>query len=391
MSADRPHFPLVDLHFVANAHNEWVALTMRVHSPGPAEAALRAVFSDPETDVLAAIAPLDCVLLLGTSAVLTPALLEKLPPNRIVLSIDAAALGGPGGESERARLKMLHAIGYRIMLDGAAPAGVLPPATIRSVSLDCSAGAPAPGSLLPLFAPHLARFVGTGVRQVACAAAGFTWFSGDYPMYPVPSEDPDDGTSRRRLLALLGLLGRDADTSELEALLKQDPALCYHLLKLVNSAAFSLAKPITNFSQAIAMLGRRQMQRWLQLLLYARPDPELPPNLLLPMAAQRGAQLEILCKNAGGDRDAQDTAFMTGVFSLLDKLFAMPMAEVVRTLHLPDDVCDALLRRAGRLGRLLHFVEITPTSLETTAIGSDEWWRSQLHAYHWAIQVGRNV
>jgi EAL and modified HD-GYP domain-containing signal transduction protein len=359
---------------------------MRVHSPEPAEAALRAVFSD--TDVLAAIAPLDCVLLLDSTAVLSPPLLEKLPTSRIVLVIDAAALREEG---ELSRLKMLHAMGYRILLDGALPDGVQAPATIRSVSMDCSAGTLPPGSLNALFAPHLARFVGSGARLAAVQAAGFTWFSGDYPMHPLPTDPPDDGTSRRRLLALLGLLGRDADTWELEALLKQDPVLCYHLLKLVNSAAFALANPITSFNQAIAVLGRRQMQRWLQLLLYARPDPDSLPNLMLPMAAQRGAQLEVLCKNAGGDRDAQDIAFMTGVFSLLDRLFAMPMAEVVRTLNLPDEVCEALLRRAGRLGRLLHFVEITPTSLATTAIGPDEWWRSQLHAYHWAIQVSRNV
>jgi EAL and modified HD-GYP domain-containing signal transduction protein len=359
---------------------------MRVLSPGPADAALRTIFST--ADVLTALAPLDCVLMLDSAAAISPPLLELLPPNRVVLAIDAAGLGREG---ELARLKVLDALGYRIMLDGAAPAGIAAPSTIRSVSLDCSASAPQPGTLNPVFAPHLARFVGNGVRQMEAAAAGFTWFSGDYPMHPVPVGERDDGTSRRRLLALLGLLARDADTWELEALLKQDPALCFHLLKLVNSAAFALAEPVHNFNQAIAILGRRQMQRWLQLLLYARAEPDGLPNLLLPMAAQRGAQLEILCKNAGGDRDAQDVAFMTGVFSLLDRLFAMPMAEVVRTLHLPDEVCEALLRRAGRLGRLLHFVEITPTSLETTAIGHDEWWRSQLHAYHWAIQVSRNV
>jgi EAL and modified HD-GYP domain-containing signal transduction protein len=384
MSVDGPDFPLVDLHFVANAGNEWVALTMRVHSPGPAEAALRAVFGD--ADVFAAIAPLDAVLLVDTTADLSPALLEKLPPNRVVLAIDAAALGGEG---ELARLKMLDAMGYRIMLDGAAPPGVKAPPMIRSVSMDCSAGTLPAGTLLPLFAPHLARFVGSGARQEACAKAGFTWFSGDYPMHP--AQAPGDGTSRRRLLALLGLLGRDADTWELEALMKQDPALCFHLLKLVNSAAFSLAAPVTGFNQAIAMLGRRQMQRWLQLLLYARTDPDGLPNLLLPVAARRGTQLEVLCKNAGGDRDAQDEAFMTGVFSLLDCLFAIPMAEVVGMLHLPDEVCDALLRRAGRLGRLLHFVEITPTTLATTAIGHAEWWRSQLQAYRWAIQVAKNA
>jgi len=386
MSADRLHFPLVDLHFVADAQNDWVALTMRVHSPGPADTALHAVFD--AADVFDAIAPLDCVLLLDSAAVLSPSLLKLLPASRTVLAIDAAALDNEG---EPAHLAALHALGYRILLDGAVPPGVTAPATIRSASLDCSAGAPAPGSLAPLFAPHLARFVGTGVRHAEAAAAGFTWFSGDYPMHPAPTHAPDDGTSRRRLLALLGLLARDADTWELEELMKQDPALCFHLLKLVNSAAFALAQPIASFSQAIAILGRRQMQRWLQLLLYARPDPDSLPNLLLPLAAQRGAQLEELCRDAGGDRAAQDIAFMAGVFSLLDRLFAMPMAEVVRTLRLPDDVCEALLRRAGRLGRLLHFVEITPTSLETTAIGHDAWWRSQLHAYRWAIQVSRHV
>jgi c-di-GMP-related signal transduction protein len=390
MSVDGPDFPLVDLHFVANARNEWIALSMRVHSPGPAEAALRAVFgagnSAGPADVFAAIAPLDVVLLLDTTADLSPAVLDKLPTSRVVLVIDAAVLSGEG---ELARLKMLDAMGYRIMLDGVTPPDIKVPSTIRSVSMDCSAGTLPPGTLLPLFAPHLARFVGSGARQQACAAAGFTWFSGDYPMHPANATD--DGTSRRHLLELLGLLGRDADTWELEALMKQDPALCFHLLKLVNSAAFSLATPITSFNQAIAMLGRRQMQRWLQLLLYARTNPDGLPNLLLPIAAQRGTQLEVLCKNAGGDRDAQDVAFMTGVFSLLDRLFSMPMAEVVGTLHLPEEVADALLKRAGRLGRLLHFVEITPESLATTAIGHDEWWRSQLQAYQWAIQVANNA
>ena len=386
MSADHPPFPLVDLHFVADVRNAWVALTMHVHSPGPAEAALRSVFTG--TDVLDAIAPLDCVLLLDAPSVLSAALLELLPASRVVLAIDGTSLEREG---ELARLAALDALGYRILLDGAVPAGVAVPASVGSVSMDCSAAAPPPGSLSPVDAPHLARFVGTGVRQMEAAAAGFTWFSGDYPMHPLPVGEHDDGTSRRRLLALLGLLARDADTWELESLLRQDPALCFHLLKLVNSAAFALAEPIHNFNQAIAILGRRQMQRWLQLLLYARARPDSLPNLLLPMAAQRGAQLEMLCKRAGGDRAAQDVAFMTGVFSLLDRLFGMPMAEVVRTLSLPDEVCEALLRRAGRLGRLLHFVEITPATLETTAIGHDTWWRSQLHAYHWAIQVSRHV
>src|SRR5437763_5634428 len=159
-----------------------------------------------------------------------------------------------------------------------------------------------------------------------------------------PQAEGVDGSSRKRLLTMLALLARDADSRELEAQLKQDPALSYHLLKLVNSAAFSCGTQITSFGQAISRIGRRQLQRWLQLLLYAQHHPDGPPNLLLPLAAQRGALLEALCKRDGGDRDDQDQAFMAGVFSLLDRLFHMPMGEVVRDLNLPGHVEAALLQ-----------------------------------------------
>ena len=48
---------------------------------------------------------------------------------------------------------------------------------------------------------------------------------------------------------------------------------------------------------------------------------------------------------------------MTGILSLLDTLLEMPMSEVIGQIHLPDDVCAALMQRNGRLGRLLLIVE----------------------------------
>jgi EAL and modified HD-GYP domain-containing signal transduction protein len=154
-----------------------------------------------------------------------------------------------------------------------------------------------------------------------------------------------------------------------------------------------VAAPITSFNQAITLLGRRQLQRWLQLLLYARQQDNGLPSLLLPLAAMRGAQLEALSRREGGERDAQDLAFMTGVFSLLDRLFAMPMTEVVGALNLPPHVAAALLRHEGALGLRLRLVEAAPQAqaLRDARIDGASWWHSQLHAYHWAIQVARNV
>ncbi len=394
-------FPLVEIRSVASAQNEWVALLLRPAEGGFDEATLRAMFGTP--DLLAAVAPLDCIVLLDSPADLTPPVLSLLPPGRVVLAVAARSLAGEGMEK---RLAHLQLDGYRVLLDGPLPAGMQRPMALRGVSRDYAGAAGecatlAPGSLPALFGPHLARGVDSLAAMRACEIAGFGWFSGAYALDDAGAapHDPDgghadDGTTRRRLMTMLALLARDADSRELEAQLKQDPGLSYHLLKLVNSAAFAVGAPITSFGQAISRIGRRQLQRWLQLLLYARQHPDGPPNLLLPIAARRGAVLEALCKHDGCDRDEQDLAFMTGVFSLLDRLFGMPMPELLRDLNLPAEVEAALLAREGQLGQRLRLCEMpgpTREVLEGAGIDSLAWWQSQLNAYHWAIQVARNV
>jgi EAL and modified HD-GYP domain-containing signal transduction protein len=385
-------FPLVEIRSVANAQNEWVALLLRAaegsaNSPA-SPAALQALFSSP--DLLNAVAPLDCIVRIDHPAVLTPSVLELLPPNRVLLAGAASVLAEEGTAR---RLAELQLAGYRVLLDGALPQGVAQPPALRTVARDCGADAPRPSSLPALFGPHLAYGVATRTRARECEAAGFAWFSGDY-MLESPHAEGDDGTSRKRLLTMLALLARDADSRELEAQLKQDPGLSYHLLKLVNSAAFSTGTSITSFGQAISRIGRRQLQRWLQLLLYAHHQPDSPPNLLLPLAALRGALLEAACKRDGGDRDAQDLAFMAGVFSLLDRLFHMPMADVVRDLNLPEHVEAALLLRLGPLGKRLRLAEaeqLDAATLDGAGVEASAWWQDKLHAYHWAIQVALNV
>ena len=280
-------FPLVEIRSVANAQNEWVALLLRVADGGLDDPTLQTMFGAP--DLLAAVAPLDCIVLLDSPAALTPPVLKLLPPNRVVLAVAACSLAGEGAER---RLADLQRDGYRVLLDGPLPDGLPPPKTLRGLSLDVGADCAAPPAAPQpaLFGPHLARGVDTLACLRACEHAGFGWFSGAYPLDDTDAveHDPahnDDGTTRRRLLTMLALLASDADSRELEAQLKQDPALSYHLLKLVNSAAFSVGAQITSFGQAISRIGRRQLQRWLQLLLYARQHPDGPPNLLLPIAA----------------------------------------------------------------------------------------------------------
>lgn len=400
--ADTTYFPLVDLRAVSDSAHQWVALSVRLTDSADvasdltpdteAAAAWHAVFDDGA--LLTAIAPLECIVHLPRPGLLGAPLLAKLPPNRVLLAVDAAALSEEGVARQLAALQQ---DGYRILIDGSARAGVAAPLTFPAVAHDCADALTRKTPLATLFGPHLAHGVETAALFDACGKAGFTWFSGGHALRRMPAggdDGDDDGTTARRLLKLLGLLLADADTREIETQLRQDPALCYHLLRLVNSAAFAPATPIHNFAQAIDRLGRRQLLRWLQLLLYTRSRADGLANPLLPIVAMRAAQIEFLCRLQGGDRDAQDLAFQVGVFSLLDVLLDMPMAQIVAALLLPPDRAGALLERSGGMGALLALVEARAANVAALAalgITPLQWWHSQLHGLHWAIQVSRNL
>jgi EAL and modified HD-GYP domain-containing signal transduction protein len=385
---------------VANVRNEWVAVTLQLSGqPCAAGAGLEALFGLPDLDVQSLLAPLECIVSIAAPGVLSAGVLELLPPTTVMFSLPPAACDSTAAEQQAiSSCRQLQGEGYRLLAEGADVA-LASRMGLRKLSVDCAAGLPAAADLGGLPGPHLARGVDTVAQYEACRKLGFQWFSGKYPLQLL-EQNPDDGITRKRLLALLALVASDADAHELEALLKQDPSLSFHLLKLVNSAAFALSVPITSFAQAIHVLGRRQLQRWLQLLLYARQQVDGLGNPLLPLAAVRGAQMEALCRLDGEGRNAQDLAFITGVFSLLDILLGMPMAEITGALPLSAEVRAALLEREGRLGRRLALVEqcsgpvdafADETLLAAAGIDPQNWWRSLLQAYHWAIQVSRSL
>ena len=204
--------------------------------------------------------------------------------------------------------------------------------------------------------------------------------------------------SRLKLLEMLALLAEDADTGSLETIFRQEPKLSYSLLRLVNSAAISPRNPIASFSQAINLLGRRQLQRWLQLLVYADPNNGQHPNPLLQKAAARGRKLEILASQLNPPPAAehlQDAAFMVGTFSLLDALLNMPMKEVLEQLPLAEIIHNALAERAGALGQLLSAIDaaeigelkLAAKIINDLGISAEAFRDAQLIAYSWAANI----
>lgn len=215
---------------------------------------------------------------------------------------------------------------------------------------------------------HLDR---AGLRKVATEVRSsdlFRWLTGKHfdlidgrfvaTLDPADRSAPD--LKRLKVLKLLSLVIQDADTREIEEIFRQEACLAHSLLRLVNSVAVGAKTRISSFHQAITLLGRRPLQRWLQLLIYA--DQLVygnQTNPLLQLAAARGRQMEFLSASGvsiGNHSDRGDEAFMTGIFSLLDVLLKMPMGEILAELPLPEEVVDALAARKGALGDLLAAV-----------------------------------
>lgn len=190
-----------------------------------------------------------------------------------------------------------------------------------------------------------------------CRDLGFELFQGYFFARPVILEGRRADPSKQVLLHLLQQALTDAEPADIEKTFKQSPELSYKLVRLVNSVSIGLKSKIQSLSHALVVLGTRQLQRWLQVLLFAHHSTGTFPSPLLTMAATRGRLMELLSERESFDPGYRDRAFMTGILSLMDTLLGTPMPEVLAQLNVSDDVRDALLDRSGRLGNLLTIVE----------------------------------
>jgi len=228
-----------------------------------------------------------------------------------------------------------------------------------------------------------------------CMALGFDLFQGYHFARPQIISGKRADTSHLGLLRLLGLVMSDAETADIEQELKHYPTLTFNLVRMVNSAASGLPHKIGSLKQVIVVLGRKQLQRWVQLLLYTagRTDSQMM-NALMQTAATRGKLMELLAMvERPHDKQYHERAFMTGILSLLDTLLGMPLPEIIAQISLADEVKLALLSRQGNLGRLLLLLEkkersdieaVSAMLAEMGFMGMSELITAELDAVRWA-------
>ncbi|CAB1370075.1 EAL and HDOD domain-containing protein [Denitratisoma oestradiolicum] len=204
----------------------------------------------------------------------------------------------------------------------------------------------------------LAEKVDSREQADLCHKLGYHLFQGYFFAKPAILTGKKLSQSQLALMQLLGLVMEDADTKNLEAIFKREAGLTMNLMRLTNSVATGVATRVTSLRHAITVLGRRQLQRWLQLLLYTNPASGNVASPLLQMAAARGRLMELLANRMyPGKRDFEDRGFMTGIMSLMPTLMGAPMAEILKGVSVASDVQIALESQEGELGIMLQLIE----------------------------------
>lgn len=201
---------------------------------------------------------------------------------------------------------------------------------------------------------------------------------------PVPPEV-------RRVGVLLNQLVAGADTAVIVDEIKGDIGLSYRLLRLINNASYAQLGSYASVEQAVLLLGRYELYRWLSMLLVEFAGSRRAASALQETTLWRSRLLELVAIE--NHENAPDQFFTLGLASMLGQLLKISQAEVVSTLNLPEPARQALLERTGPWQPYLEMaqrleartldltVELAPQFRDTARLLmlSDQAW-------HWAAE-----
>ena len=199
----------------------------------------------------------------------------------------------------------------------------------------------------------LAEKVETREEFTVARKAGFMYFQGYFfrrPETVVAREIPANSVNYLRMWQAVSK--PELDVREIEKVIKGEASICYRLLRYLNSAAFGFASEIHSVRHALAMLGEREVRRWVRLVATLGAGQSKPSELVLS-ALVRARFCELLSpKIAHGDSDL----FLMGLISLMDVILETPMQQILDNIPLDQETNAVLLGGASRLRPLYQLM-----------------------------------
>jgi EAL and modified HD-GYP domain-containing signal transduction protein len=323
--------------------------------------------ADPE---LAARSTLDSSLLYGinmlcdrrrafvncTREVLFKDLITLLPPHQTVAEILETV---EPEDRVIAACKRLKAAGYLIALDDFAPNDPRIPlvefADIIKVDIRATRPEERAGMMRRFGSPAckmLAEKLETPHEYRQARDMGFVYFQGYFFCRPEIVIGREVPASRLHYIRLLEMVSRrEMDMRELEKMLKQEASLCYRLLRYLNSPLFGFPLEIKSIRHAIAVLGEREMRRWIRLVVTVGAAEQRCSELVL-MGLTRARFCELLSDRLQSNTDL----FLMGLLSIMDAILEINMDVLLEQLPVERETKAALLGQNSSLRPLYQLM-----------------------------------
>ncbi len=209
----------------------------------------------------------------------------------------------------------------------------------------------------------LAEKVENHAEFISARDQGFVYFQGYFlrrPEMMTTHDVPANAVNYMRMLQAVS--EADLDVPALEKLIKTETSICYRLLRYMNSARFGFKNEIHSVRHALAILGDREVRRWVRLIATVGAGQDKSSDLVL-CALVRARFGELLAPlTPHGDSDL----FLLGLLSMLDAMLETPISEILDKIPL-DSATKAVLRGEPSLLRPIYQLMLAHESGEWDA------------------------
>jgi EAL and modified HD-GYP domain-containing signal transduction protein len=222
---------------------------------------------------------------------------------------------------------------------------------------------------------------------------GFDFFQGDLLSAPqvVPGKTLD-ASNVSRLEQAARLVSMECSASELEEVIRSEPAMAYQLLQIAGVGADDgFRRPVGSIREALVLLGWRHLQSWISFLLETKRGSTTDDEAITTLT--RARMCELLAQSACPD--LADVAFAAGMLSAFDLLLDMSLDEVLAALPLDEVLRDAVARRDTPVGRIVADVIDCQQGKARAATRSGfsdlVLSRTSMEALRWAIEASQRA
>jgi len=186
-----------------------------------------------------------------------------------------------------------------------------------------------------------------------CKGLGFSMFQGYFFCRPQNITGTTIPANKLVVMKLLAALQRtDVEVADLERLITNDPSLSLKLLRIFDSAAFTLRSKVDSVRKAIVLFGLKQLRSWASVIALSQLSDK--PSELIVTTLTRAKMMELLANHIPNANT--DSFFTTGLFSTIDAFFDQTKELILESIPLDESVTSALLNYEGEMGSVLRNV-----------------------------------